>query len=94
MNQEQIMEALADHRDWATTNDTPDGAWRLLCYNCNEDLGPYTSDLIGNIFSAHQAAVLAPLIDAAQAEAWEQGRDAEFQRSVMKRQMDDNPYRH
>ena len=27
------------------------------------------------------------------AEAWEQGRDAEFQRSVMKRQADPNPYR-
>lgn len=27
------------------------------------------------------------------AEAWEQGRDAEFQRSVMKRQTDPNPYR-
>lgn len=34
-----------------------------------------------------------PIADAAAAEAWEEGRDAEFQRSVMKRQTDDNPYR-
>lgn len=27
------------------------------------------------------------------AGAWEEGRDAEFQRSVMKRQSDPNPYR-
>ena len=54
-----------------------DDASRIL--NAPDDL----AYLLAELRKAHEAL----------AEAWEQGRDAEFQRSVMKRQADPNPYR-
>lgn len=64
----RIAEVLAAHNPEAHYyND--DGDDHMECHGCDGKWASFHG------FYAHQAAMLAPLIREAQAEAWEEGRD-------------------
>ena len=67
MNQEQIAKVLAEHGQFGF--DLAQGVWECLCDHPLSIDGDLNEKHI-----AHQAAMLAPLFTAAQAEAFEQGQ--------------------
>jgi hypothetical protein len=70
-----ISAALAAHRNWATTNDTPSGEWRLICADCGVHLGyrqpllaaypddAEPTDVFDQVHAKHQADVIQPLVE-------------------------------
>jgi hypothetical protein len=82
--EERIREALAEH--WLSFRYLCDGlvgGGHWVCPSCG---------IVNQTTPAHQAAIIAKLVRAELFEAWEQGRDSEFARSVLKRPLKPNPY--
>lgn len=77
MNQEQVAEVLAGHQDWAYVKNLGYYRSKYEC-QCGADFwaGDHEEDpSFRASFSAHQAAMLAPLFAATQAEALREAAD-------------------